>query len=350
MAKILVVDDEQSIRSTFEIFLSKEGHEVFLADEVGKAKKTAAEQKLDLIITDIIMPKATGIELLGEFNSKEDNIPIIVMTGEPTLETAKEAVRYNANDYLIKPVSKDTLLKAVRYALNEKRLVDKKLQLEIENEKYRNNLEKLVHDRTQALQKAVNGTIETIVQILQHKDPYTVGHVRRVGALSLAIAEKLNMDDEKKKCIYFAGYLHDIGKLYIASEILSKPGKLSEGEFAVVKEHVSNGYELTKNIELPWPVADIIMQHHERLDGSGYPKGLKGDEIGIEARILAIADVIEAMTSHRPYRPGFGLNIALDEIKNNMGVLYDRKAAAAAVELFEKDNYDLSTALGSMLL
>ena len=350
MARILVIDDEQSIRATFEIFLKREGHEVLLAEDVSEALKIASEQKLDLVITDIIMPKATGIEFLSGFDSKNKNIPIIVMTGEPTIETAKEALKFNANDYLIKPVSKETLIKAVKYALSEKSLVDKKIQLEMENERYRNNLEKLVQERTLALSKAVNGTIDTIVQILQHKDPYTAGHERRVGAISLAIAGKMGMDEDHQKCIYFAGYLHDIGKLYIASEILSKPGKLSEGEFAVVKEHVDNGYKLTKNIELPWPVADIILQHHERLDGSGYPNGLKGDEIGIEARILAIADVIEAMTAHRPYRPGFGLDVALEEIKNNMGVLYDKDVVNAAVELFEKDNYDLTSTPGSMLL
>ena len=350
MARILVIDDEPSIRTTFKIFLKKDGHDVFLAEDVSEAKKMLSNEVLDLVITDIIMPKATGIDFLSSFEHKNKNIPVIVMTGEPTVETAKKAVKYNAYDYLIKPVSKETLLKVVKYALSEKMLTDKKKQLEIENEKYRDNLEKLVQERTAALQKAVNGTIDTIAHILEHKDPYTAGHTRRVGALSFAIANKMRLDEETKKRIYFAGYLHDIGKLYIASEILSKPGRLSKGEFEVIKEHVNNGYNLTKNIELPWPVSDIILQHHERLDGSGYPNGLKGDEIKKEARILAIADVIEAMTSHRPYRPGFGIDVALAEIKQNMGVLYDEEAVQATVELFEKDHYDLSSVPGDVLL
>ncbi len=295
MSRILVVDDEPSIRVTFEYFLKNAGYEVFLAENIDEAEKIVSEQELDLIISDIIMPKSSGIEFLSKVKAKLKNLPIIIMTGEPTVDTAKQAVKFSAHDYLIKPVSKETLIKAVRFALSEKMLIDKKKQLEVENKKYRDNLENLVQERTVALQKAVNGTITTIVQILEHKDPYTAGHERRVGTLSLAIAEKMNLGYEMKKSIYFVGFLHDIGKLYIASEILTKPGKLSEGEFAVVREHVYNGYELTKNIELPWPIADIILQHHERLDGSGYPAGLKGNAIMLEARILAIADVIEAI-------------------------------------------------------
>jgi putative two-component system response regulator len=350
MANILVVDDERSIRSTFEIFLKKEGHVVFLAEEVNSAKEIIVKHEIDLVITDIIMPKHTGIELLTEIKSKKPDVPVIIMTGEPTVETAKDAVRYAANDYLIKPVSKADLLRSIKYALEKKKLIDDKTNLEIENKKYRENLESMVNMKTQALQKAINGTVETIVKILEKKDPYTAGHERRVGDLSLAIAKKLNLSEEQQKQMYFAGYLHDIGKLLIPSEILSKPGKLTEGEFCVIKEHVRNGYELTKGMELSWPISDIIMQHHERLNGSGYPKGIKADEIEIGARILAVSDVIEAMTSHRPYRPGMGIEIALDEIESNAGILYDIDVAKAAIELFNIDEFEYSTGTHSLLI
>ena len=226
--------------------------------------------------------------------------------------------------------------------MDKKRLTDEKKQLEIENQKYRDNLEELVVKRTEALQKAVNGTVETISKILEQKDPYTAGHERRVGALALAIAKKMKLDEERQKQIYFSGYLHDIGKLWVPSEILSKPGKITKGEFEVIKEHANSGYELTRDIELSWPIAEIILQHHERMDGSGYPNGVKGDDIKLEARILAVADVIEAMTAHRPYRPGFGIDITLEEIKSNAGKLYDKEVSKAAIELFEKDKYDFS--------
>ena len=350
MSKILVVDDERSIRSTFEIFLSKEGHEIFLAEDANNAERITDEQDLDLIITDIIMPKMTGIDLLTAVKAKKPDIPIIIMTGEPTVDTAKEAVKNDANDYLIKPVSKDNLMKATRYALEKKKLIDEKTKLEIENTKYRENLENLVKQRTAALQQAINGTIETIIKILEYKDPYTAGHERRVGALSLAIAKKMELSEEEQKRIYFAGYLHDIGKLLVPSEILSKPGKLTEGEFGVIKEHVKSGYELTKEIDLSRPIADLILQHHERLDGSGYPNGTKGSEIQLGAMILAVSDVIEAMTAHRPYRPGFGVEIALEEIKSNAGILYDKEVSKAAIELFEKDKYDFSNVKQSLLI
>ena len=350
MSKILVVDDERSIRSTFEIFLSKEGHEVFLAEDANNAKRTTDEQDLDLIITDIIMPKMTGIDLLTFIKSNKPDIPIIIMTGEPTVDTAKEAVKNDANDYLIKPVSKEELIKASNYALEKKKLVDEKAKLEIENTKYRENLEDLVKQRTESLQKAINGTVETIVKILEQKDPYTAGHVMRVGALALAIAKKMNLDEEKQKQIYFAGYLHDIGKLLVPSEILSKPGKLTAGEFGVIKEHVNSSYELTKDIDLSWPIADIILQHHERMDASGYPNGIKGDDIHLGARILAVSDVIEAMTAHRPYRPGFGVEIALEEIRSKAGVLYDEEVSKAAIELFETDKYDFTNVSQALLI
>ncbi len=350
MAKILVVDDERSIRSTFDIFLSKEGHEIFLAEDANSAIRISDDQDLDLVITDIIMPKMTGMELLAAIKAKSPDIPIIIMTGEPTIDTAKEAVKSDASDYLVKPVSKENLLKAARYSLEKKKLLDDKKRLEIENTKYREDLEKMVDERTQALQKAVNGTVEAIVKILAYKDPYTSDHQRRVGALAMAIAQKMELDEDIIECIYFAGYLHDIGKMLVPSEILSKPGKLTLGEFHVTKEHVQNGYDLTKGIELTLQTADLILQHHERIDGSGYPNGITGSEMKLGAKILAIADVIEAMVSHRPYRPGFELEIALAEIKNNAGILYDKEVSIVAIELFEKDNYDFLNVKNSLLI
>ena len=349
MARILVVDDEKSIRSTFEIFLSKEGHDVVTAEDVGSAVKIFESQPLDLVITDIIMPKSSGIELLHTVKTQNPNVPVIIMTGEPTIETAKASVQSSADDYLIKPVPKDILIKTTNYALDKKKLNDDKSKLELENAKYRANLEQLVFQRTESLRKAVSGTIDTIAVILEHKDPYTAGHEKRVGFLAYAIARKMKLSEEDQRRVFFAGYLHDIGKLLIASEILAKPGKLTKGEFCVIKEHVNSGYELVKNIELPWPITDIILQHHERMDGSGYPNGLKGEEILLEARILAIADVIEAMTSHRPYRPGYGIEIALEEIKRNMGKLYDKQVSEKAIELFEQDHYDFAEVQPSIL-
>jgi len=350
MSKVLVVDDERSIRSTFEIFLSKEGHEVFLAEDAFSAIKISQEQELDLVITDIIMPKVTGMDLLVSLRIQNPDVPIVIMTGEPTVDTAQDAVKSGASDYLIKPISKENLIKAARYSLEKKKLTDEKVKLEVENTKYRESLEILVDQRTKELKQAVNGTVEIIVKIMEHKDPYTSGHQIRVASLAMAIARELSLSEDEINRIYFASYLHDIGKMLVPSEILSKPGKLSNAEFEVIKDHVKNGSSLTEGIKLENSISDLILQHHERMDGSGYPNGIKGDQIQIGAKILAVADVIEAMVSHRPYRPGFAIEIALDEIKTKSGVLYDEEVSKIAVKLFESEKFDFSDVKNYLLI
>lgn len=350
MTKILIVDDEKSIRKTFEAFLTKEGYEVVTAENVDLAIKEIEENELDLIITDIIMSRATGIELLKYTKENKPDIPIIVMTGEPTVDTATLAVKNGAYDYITKPISKDTLVRTAKYATEHKKLIDNKKQLEAENKKYRENLEKLVEARTIALQNAIQATISTIASVVELRDPYTAGHERKVGNLAVAIAQKMKLTKSQIDCLYVTGYLHDIGKMSVPAEILAKPGKLSEVEFAVIKTHVDFGYNILKKVTLPWPVADVVYQHHERIDGSGYPQGLKGTQMKIESKIMAVADVIEAMTSHRPYRPGLGLDVALDEIESMSGVLYDDDVAAASLELFRKDKYEFTDAVKEIAL
>lgn len=341
MPKILVVDDEKSIRITFEAFLTKEGFDVVSAENVDLALKIMDEDELDVIVTDIIMPRITGIELLRIIKDKKPDIPIIIMTGEPTVETATQAVKNGAHDYITKPVSKEMLVKTVRNALEHKKLIDDKKQLEVENAEYRESLERLVEKRTMALQKAMQATISTISSVVELRDPYTAGHERKVGNLAVEIGRKMKLSNKQIECIYVAGYLHDIGKISVPAEILSKPGKLSDIEYEIIKTHVKCGYDVLKKVELPWPVAEVVYQHHERIDGSGYPRGLKGNEMKVESKIMAIADVIEAMTSHRPYRPSLGLDIALEEIESNSGKTYDKKAAMAALDLFRNDKYKI---------
>jgi len=187
------------------------------------------------------------------------------------------------------------------------------------------------------LQRALKGTIEAISITIEMRDPYTAGHQRRVAHLAEAIATKMNLPTTKIEGIKFAAQIHDIGKIYVPAEILSKPTKLTELEYTIIKTHPQAGYEILKNIEFPWPIADIVLQHHERLDGSGYPAGLKDGEILLEDRILAEAEVVEAMSSHRPYRPSFGLDKAMEEINLNSEILYDPQAVAACQQLlFEK--------------
>jgi PAS domain S-box-containing protein/putative nucleotidyltransferase with HDIG domain len=196
-------------------------------------------------------------------------------------------------------------------------------------------------DSVQRLRKSLDATVQAIASTLELRDPYTAGHQRNVASLAAAIAREAGIAEDQIDGIYLAGVVHDIGKINVPAEILSKPGKLSGLEFQIVQTHAETGYEIVKGIDFPWPVAETILQHHERLDGSGYPKGLKGDEILPSARIIAIADVVEAMTAHRPYRAALGLDAALAEIERGKGWLYDRAAVEACVKLIRSGAFKL---------
>ncbi len=186
------------------------------------------------------------------------------------------------------------------------------------------------------VQRILEEIIQAISRIVEARDPYTAGHQQRVANLACAIATEMGLSKDQVDGIRMAGAIHDIGKLYVPAEILSKPAKLSDAEMAIVRTHPQVGYDILKGIEFPWPVAEMVLQHHERMLGDGYPAGLKGEEILIEARILAVADVVEAMSSHRPYRPALGIKKALEEISTYRGHYYDPVVVDACVELFLK--------------
>jgi len=192
------------------------------------------------------------------------------------------------------------------------------------------------------LETALNATVETIMKMGGLRDPYTAGHEQRVGELAAAIGGELGLGSEFLRGLTIMGHLHDIGKISVPTELLVKPGKLSRIEFEMLKEHAQQGYEILNKLDFPWPVANAVWQHHERIDGSGYPRGLKGDEIVLEARILAVADVVEAMSSHRPYRPALGVEPALEEIEKNSGRLYCEKASRACLRLFREKGFVFS--------
>lgn len=185
----------------------------------------------------------------------------------------------------------------------------------------------------------MQGTISLLTTVVEARDPYTAGHQRRVGNLSAAIAEKMNLESQKADFVRIIGYIHDIGKILIPTEILSKPGALNSIEMEMIKNHPLSGYEMLTNIDLPSIIGETIYQHQERCDGSGYPRGLCEHEISVEAKIIMVADVVEAMMSHRPYRPALGLKAALQELERNAGVLYDQHVAYQCIELFNRDQY-----------
>jgi HD-GYP domain-containing protein (c-di-GMP phosphodiesterase class II) len=190
------------------------------------------------------------------------------------------------------------------------------------------------------LKRTLEEAVNALASVTELRDPYTAGHQQRATRLAVAIATEMGAPQEQIDGIRVAGAIHDVGKIYIPAEILSKPSKLTEIEFRLIKEHSQAGYDILKSVEFPWPVAQIVLQHHERLNGSGYPKGLQGEDIMLEAKILSVADVVEAMASHRPYRPSLGIDQALDEISKNSGILYDPQVVDVCCRLFHEKEFN----------
>ena len=211
----------------------------------------------------------------------------------------------------------------------------------------RKQAEEQLHQSFYNLEKTLEGTIQAITLMVETRDRYTAGHQQRVTQLACTIAREMGLSSKQIQTIRIAGLLHDLGKIFIPTEILSKPGRLTDIEFAIIKTHPKAGYDILKNIDFPWPIADIVVQHHERMNGSGYPSGLQGEEITLEARILAVSDVIEAMASHRPYRPSLGLDRALKEVIDNKGVLYDSDVVDACLKVFVEKRFKLGEELAT---
>jgi PAS domain S-box-containing protein/putative nucleotidyltransferase with HDIG domain len=469
MVKILIVDDEKSIRSVLGEMLELNGYKCSLAASATEAREILEKENFNLVLSDINMPEESGLDFVRNALIEYPDVAAIMVTamGDPMI--ADVALKIGVYDYITKPFELNAVLISVANAL-------KRRNLEIDNRSYQKTLENMVAIQTAALQesetrlraifeaaehvsfimidqvddkgsiiefsrgaerilgynrKAVMGQSATILQLpddilkpsgihgktvnpdrgfsrelvmtkssgeelpalstiypmldssgslvatlvvsidvsdrikaekktqasmeqlqkalegsihamalaVEMRDPYTSGHQQRVADLARAIAKKMGMSEEKIAGVLMAGIIHDLGKIAIPAEILSKPGVITKTEFELIKSHVRVGYDILKNIEFPWPIADIVLQHHERLDGSGYPTGLSGSQILLEARILSVADVTEAMASHRPYRPSLGIDVALEEIEKNKGVLYDSDVVTACLKVFHEGGY-----------
>ena len=333
MAQILVVDDEAGILDTTRQFLEKMGHDVLTAGDVSAATELIRENHFDVVVSDIVLPGLTGIDLLRTLRNISPYSKTIMMTGQPNLDTATEAVRKGAFDYLSKPIMRDALCKTVEAALVVKALEDK-------TRNYHEDLEAQVQVRTEKLRGALSSIIDVLCKTVEVRDPYTAGHQRRVTQLATAIATEMELSENTMEAVNMAGLVHDLGKISVPSEILAKPGKITRAEFDLIKQHSQVGYDLLKDVDFDWPVADIVVQHHERIDGSGYPNGLSGDDILLEAKIIAVADVVEAMASHRPYRAALGIDIALEEIADKKGTHFDPEIADACLRIFKDRKFD----------
>ena len=342
-ARVLVVDDEKSIRVSVRAFLEGAGYDVEVAEDALVARQLLADSDYDVVVSDIVLPRVSGVALLQQIRRTAPTVQVVMMTGEPTVDTAAEAVRAGAGDYLTKPAGKDAILRSVANAAKMKHVDDERRRLAEENAAYQRNLEGLVQERTRKLEEALqnwkNATESTILamaSVVESRDPYTAGHQQRVAHLAQTIAQEMGRSEEEVRATYHAGLVHDVGKISVPAEILSSPAKLCKEAMGMIRKHSDTGFRILGSIHFPWPIAEIVVQHHERLDGSGYPEGLPGDQVCREARILAVADVVEAMASHRPYRPALGIEVALDEIGRGRAAKYDAGVVDACESLFKE--------------
>ncbi|WP_321491983.1 HD domain-containing phosphohydrolase [uncultured Desulfobacter sp.] len=315
---VLVVDDEKNILKLARRLVLQEGYHYLGASNGVEALKVMESTEVDVVVTDIAMPMMDGIELTKRIRESY-SADVIMMTGYFKDLSYEHAITKGAKDFIQKPFSTEEFQIRLKRVLKERQT-----NAELKESLVRMN-------------EIVDGVINSLSSTVDARDPYTAGHQKRVAQLAVAIAQAMGLPEKKVTSIRMAGIIHDLGKIAIPAEILSKPSTLSEIEFSLIKTHPQVGYDILKNINFATPVARIVHQHHEKIDGSGYPFGLSGDEILPEARILTVADVVEAMSSHRPYRPGLGMETALAEIRKNRGRLYDPKVVDACLTIMAKN-------------
>jgi response regulator RpfG family c-di-GMP phosphodiesterase len=332
-ASILVVDDEDFIREIICRKLKGSGFQCDSAPSAEDALARIAQNNYDCVLSDIHMPGMSGVDLLRQIKLQNQDLAVILVTGAPDIDAALEAMRLGAYDHLSKPLNLAALEMSVDRALEKKRLVE-------ENREYQRNLESMVEERTKQLSAAnedlrrlFTGSIKALAQALEAKDEYTQGHSARVAEESVSIARYLSLSDTEIQRIWLAGYLHDIGKIGIKEAVLNKPGKLNEEEWDLIQQHPVVAGRILGPIPELSDIIDIIVHHHERYDGSGYPDGLEGNSIPLGARILAVADTYDALTSRRPYRDSLTLEEAHRILEEAAGTYLDPVIARAFLNL-----------------
>ncbi|SPF33756.1 Response regulator receiver modulated metal dependent phosphohydrolase [Candidatus Sulfotelmatobacter kueseliae] len=332
--RILVVDDEEAIREIVSSMLTTAG---YACKQAGSGMEALAvltsEEEFELMLSDLMMADLDGIGLLERTKEKYPDMPVVMVTAVHDISVALRAIRDGAYDYLLKPFEREQLLNTVSRALEHRRL-------KVENRTYQTNLESLVEARTNQLQAAMADlersydiTLEALGDALDLKDAETEGHSKRVTTFTIAIAKAMGLPQEHIPMIARGAFLHDIGKMAIPDAILRKPGKLTPEEIATMREHCYKGYQIVKKIPFLADACDIIYSHQERFDGTGYPRGLKGDEIPLGARIFSVADTLDAIMSDRPYRSAQSLQAARAEIKRCAGTQFDPEVVAAFLEM-----------------
>ncbi len=329
--KVMVIDDDDSILKTTTLILEEDGYQVE-AFSTGKEAIDKFNNSIHAVVLDINMPDLTGLQVFKKIKLINPYVPIIFHTGATARQEERRDLRrqFRPHAYVQKGDPEqlmDTIVSAVE-----------SYEIILRNVKLSESLYKELKKSTNKIKTNIEGTIHAMAMTVEMRDPYTAGHQRQVANLASAIAEKMGFASEQIDSIHLAGTIHDIGKMQVPTEILSKCGKLTELEFDMIKTHSQAGYDILKKIEFQSPIAEFVLQHHERMNGSGYPSGLQGESILIEARILSVADVVDAIVPHRPYRPALGIEKAKEEIFDSRGIIYDSDVVDACLSIISEKN------------
>lgn len=336
--RVLIVDDEASVRKVMAAIFAQLGLPCETAASGEEALRILETHRIDAVISDLHMPGMSGMELLAKVRQNYPQMVFLVVTGVDDIQVGIQAMRQGADDYLVKPLQVDAniVLASLTRALHVKRL-----EQEVEN--YRHHLEEIVSEQTQQLREALrqiersyDQTLEVLGAAIDLRDSPTAGHSRRVFLYSLEIARAMGGLESQMRNIAMGAWLHDIGKLAVSDAILLKPGPLTDEERKIMQLHVQIGYDLVKSIPFLADSAEIIYAHHERCDGSGYPRGLKTEEIPVGARIFAVADTFDAMTSDRPYRRALPFEASREVIERGAGKQYDSQVAKVFLSIADE--------------
>jgi putative nucleotidyltransferase with HDIG domain len=336
VVRILAVDDEAAACKLLSLILGPPSFLCTTASNGEEALAALQREPFDAVISDLHMPGISGMELLNRVRRRFPHVAFLVTTGVDDVDVGVQAMRWGADDYLVKPLQEQSVIGSLERALHKR-------QLEEQIEQYRERLEDMVAERTAQLQSALQkiecsyeDTLQALGAAIDLRDGETAGHSQRVCLYSLEIARALGLPEAEHKNLSRGAYLHDIGKLGTPDGILLKPGPLTPEEWKVMQQHVRIGYELVKGIPFLADTAEIIFTHHERCDGCGYPRGLKGEEIPVAARIFAVADTLDAITSDRPYRRASSFESGRETIRRLSGQQFDPEVASAFLNLPEE--------------
>ncbi len=344
---ILVVDDEEAIREVVSTMLESRGYRCTAVSNGRAAQEVVRKETPDLVLSDMIMPEMDGIKLLSWMREHDPEVPVIMVTAIHDISTALEAIRRGAYDYILKPFEKDQLYLGVGRALQHRRLV-------LENRNYQINLQQRVDEQTAQLQMAItqleqsyDDTLEALGSALDLKDAETEGHCQRVTAFTISIAKAVAVPLSYLPVLARAAFLHDIGKMAIPDIILRKPGPLDNDEKTIMRTHCEIGYNVLTRIPFLRDAAEIVLAHQEFFDGTGYPRGLRGEQIPLGARIFSIADALDAMISDRPYRKALPMSHAREEVCRCAGTQFDPRIVEVFRTIPEQHWLDLRENLGS---